>query len=159
MDGAFALARGVQIDSPDGLALFEPRARRGPLCWDLNGLRVTAPPAMPERALIVLWLSLLIPVPDDPHFIVAIVNSEPDPLSLPDLVFESRLRIDRADHAFAEPGLWDGRAIVATGATAVLRFRFDHFGAAVPHGSAVMQFSCGAGSSDPARVVWRHADG
>lgn len=155
---AFALVRGTPIDAPASLALVEPRARRGPTRWSLNGLRVTAQSIEPERSLIVLWLPLLVPLPDDPHFIVAIVNSGPDPLSLPDLIFESRLRIGHADHPFADPGLWDGRTVVAAGAAAVLRLRFDHFGATVPYGSATMEFSCGAWSSDPVPVVWRQAD-
>ncbi|MCW4460962.1 hypothetical protein OK349_04530 [Sphingomonas sp. BT-65] len=158
MDDAFDLTRGTSIDPPGSLALVEPRPPRGLTCWTLDGLRVTAQPVEPERSLIVLWLPLLVPVPDDPHFIVAIVNYGPDPLSLPDLVFESRLRIDRADHVFAEPGLWDGRALVDAGAAAVLRLRFDHFGATVPRSSAVMEFACGAWSSDPLPVAWRQAD-
>lgn len=157
-DGAFALVPGTPIEPPASLALVEPRAPRGTASWSLNGLRVTAQPIEPERSLIVLWLPLLVPVPDDPHFIVAIVSSGPDPLSLPDLVFESRLRIDHVDHAFADPGLWDGRAHVAPGAAAVLRLRFDHFGATIPRGSAVMEFACGGWSSDPVSIVWRQVD-
>lgn len=155
---AFGLAAGTRIDAPASLALAELRKSGEPGDWALNEIRVTAPPFEPERPLTVLWLPLLVPVPDDPHFIVAIRNPGQIRLSLPDMVFESRLRIDGVDHAFAEPGLWDGRAFVAPGDTAVLRLRLDHYGAAVPNGPTRMAFACSAWSSDPVSIVWLGKD-
>jgi len=158
VDDAFGLAADLRIDAPASLALTELRPSGRPGTWRLNDLSVTAPPFAPERPLTVLWLPLLVPVPDDPHFIVAIRNPGPERLSLPDMIFESRLRIDDVDHAFAEPGLWDGRAFVAPGDAAVLRLRLDDYGAAVPNGAVRMAFSCGSWSSDPTAIAWLGSD-
>lgn len=153
LEDAFGLAPGTSMDAPASLSFAEVRPRPEPAPWTLNGL--TVEPADPSPGLTVLWLSLIVPG-DEVHFVAAIVNDGPRPLALPDLVWESRLSIDGSQFAFADPGRWDGRAMIDAGGAAVLRLRFDHFDAPIPDRKAVMTFHCAPWTSPETEVDWRH---
>jgi hypothetical protein len=152
---AMGLTRGTRIIAPASLSLLEPRRTGDTPSWCVNGLTATAMPLDPAQTMAVMWFPLLLPLADDPHFLVALVHAGPGPLPLPELVYESRLTIDREAFAFADPGHWDGRARVNAGAGAVLRFRFEHFGARIPDGPATMTYRCGPWTSSPVSVAWR----
>lgn len=154
LDDAFGLFPGTSIESPGSLSLADVRERPEPSSWTLNG--VTVEPAHPDPHLIVLWLPLIVPG-DEVHFVAAVVNGGMELLRLPDLVWDSRLKIDGTSHAFADPGQWDGLAAIRPGSSATLRFRFEQFGANIPDGAALVSFELGEWSSSPVEVEWRQA--
>jgi len=158
LDDALGLARGMRIDAPTSLSLAELHRLPHPLRWQVNGLSVENCPFDPGQALQAVWLPLVLPIEDDPHFLIAMANSGPDPVRLPELVYESTLTVDARPFAFVDPGHWDGKAVLHPGAGTMLRFRFGDFGTSVPVAPATMAFTAGDWTTRPTRVAWRRAD-
>ena len=125
--------------------------------WRLNDWVVTAPVTEPEcvwPSLSVTYLPLQIPLRDDKHFVVGLVNTGEEPLDIARGVQEAVLWVDGQAWPSAAGRVWNGPYLLRPGHTTMRALRLADFPGAPACGAHEVALGMAGRRSAPHRVQW-----
>lgn len=160
---AFGLDSGVAIEAPYSAALADDReapAAATTQRWRLNDWSVVASAALPEpdwEGLVATCLPLQVPLLDDQHFVLQLVNTGSVPLDIARGVREAICFVDGKPWLSTAGRIWNGPYLLRPGHVTVRRFRLADFPGAPVTGTHEIVLELLGRRTAPQRVHWHGA--
>jgi hypothetical protein len=155
---AFGFTTGMQLDGPYSEKLADDRRRPAAASlarWRLNSLLVeTNLVTSQPDSLRVVYLPLQVPLPNDHHIIVSIVNLGKTPLNIATGMHEAICWADGVAYESIAARVWNGIYLIRPGHATTRLFRSNDFPGIPCQGTREMSLEILGMRSVPQTVTW-----
>jgi hypothetical protein len=157
---AFGLTTGMRLSGPHFQKIGDDNRRPEAAVlakWQLNQFSVSTNLVVLTtawQALRVVYLPLQVPLPEDHHIVVTIVNLSEDPINIADGMREARCWVDGVAYESVAARLWNGRYLIQPQQATTRLFKLNDFPGVPRHGIHEMSLEILGAFSPPQFVNW-----